>query len=81
MCFQRVKTYCGDIYELPPIKKSRKQNPLQITAAPASEQDTATVKVEETSEFRLATLFRVCNDEHQMEIPSRHEGQDEEMLV
>lgn len=79
---QRIKKYPDEIYELPPIKKSRKQvqTPNMEELVPKQE---ACVKEEEVplGEFRLNLMFRVCNDKHQTETPSRHAGQEHEMLV
>ncbi|KAK7100440.1 hypothetical protein V1264_023399 [Littorina saxatilis] len=82
---KRINKYKDEIYELPPIKKSRKQSNLQNQPMdpPAVKQEPKVKKekVPFEEEYRLAGMFRLCNEVHQMEIPSRHEGQEAEMLV
>ncbi|KAL8590226.1 hypothetical protein ACOMHN_010421 [Nucella lapillus] len=85
---KRTLKYKEEIYELPPVKKNRKQpqtSPTQNTGTavvvPPKQSDGKSVEEAHIApKFRLAAMFRLCNEVHQMESPSRHAGQESEML-
>lgn len=80
---KRIKKNHGDDFEVLPIRKSRKLTPSECSYDAAAETGNKERLVEEPSpeEFEFVARFRKCCEEHLMETPSRHEGQEHELLT
>nr|KAG5714062.1 hypothetical protein BaRGS_020390 [Batillaria attramentaria] len=78
---KRIQKNHGDDFEVLPIRKSRKLTPSECSydSGDAGKEKEITEEAPR-EEFDFAARFRKCCEEHLMETPSRHEGQEHELL-
>lgn len=78
---QRFKKNHGDDFEVLPIGKPRKVASAETQDADTLERKELDLPPELAPESSLHEKFRRCNDDHLTEVPSRHEGQEQDLLV
>ncbi|XP_025110833.1 chromodomain-helicase-DNA-binding protein Mi-2 homolog [Pomacea canaliculata] len=78
---KRFKKNHGDDFEVLPIGKPRKVASAETQDADTLERKELDLPPELAPESSLHEKFRRCNDDHLTEVPSRHEGQEQDLLV